>query len=39
MVKIWWQSQNNTRAYEFEYLSHPGAVTNFSWRLGTDEMR
>ncbi|CAG8644285.1 9485_t:CDS:10, partial [Paraglomus occultum] len=39
MVKIWWQSLNNARAYEFEYLSHPGAVTSLNWRLGTDEMR
>ncbi|RIB04432.1 RAVE protein 1 C terminal-domain-containing protein [Gigaspora rosea] len=40
LVKIWWNPHNSEtkdREYEFSYLPHPRAVTNFTWRKGSSE--
>ncbi|CAG8530036.1 3694_t:CDS:10 [Cetraspora pellucida] len=42
LVKIWWNPYNyetKDRKYEFIYLPHPRAVTNFTWRKGPLEQK
>ncbi|CAG8465420.1 9171_t:CDS:10, partial [Scutellospora calospora] len=42
LVKIWWNphsSETKDRQYEFNYLPHPRAVTNFTWRKGPPEQK
>ncbi|CAG8527835.1 6325_t:CDS:10 [Diversispora eburnea] len=42
LLKIWWNSSNNEskeRKYNFNYLPHPRAVTNFTWRKGPLEQK
>ncbi|CAG8608538.1 14210_t:CDS:2 [Dentiscutata heterogama] len=42
LVKIWWDPHNSemkNREYEFNYLPHPRAVTNFAWRKGSSEQK
>ncbi|KFH65976.1 hypothetical protein MVEG_08078 [Podila verticillata NRRL 6337] len=32
LVKVWHQQEDSTTAFDFFYLPHPRAVSNFSWR-------
>ncbi|CAG8793902.1 1337_t:CDS:2, partial [Dentiscutata erythropus] len=42
LVKIWWDPHNSEtkdREYAFNYLPHPRAVTNFTWRKCSSEQK